>query len=165
MMQLTAGKTSGERFMTWVATGFGIGMVAPVAPGTLGSAPGVLLALWTTRLPLPLQVLFCLGMAFLAIPFCGMAERVLMKKDDGRICADEWMLFPICLIGLPLWQHVWLLPVAFVVARVVDIIKPWPARGLQRLDGGLGIVIDDFFAQLYALVIDWGIFWFVMKYL
>ena len=83
-MQLTAGKTNGEKFMTWVATGFGIGMVAPIAPGTLGSAPGVLLSLWTTRMPFPLQVLFCLGMVFLAVPFCGVAERVLMKKDDGR---------------------------------------------------------------------------------
>lgn len=147
-----------QKLSVFVATGFGIGLAAPFAPGTFGTLPGVLLALWTVQQALPLQILTCIGMALLAIPICDVAERVLQKKDDGRICADEWMLFPICVIGLPLFQHLWLLPLCFVVARVCDIIKPPPARQLQSVHGGIGIVIDDFFASLYALAINHALY-------
>jgi phosphatidylglycerophosphatase A len=66
--------------------------------------------------------------------------------------AWPWQL---AVLGLPLCQAPLMLPVAFVVARVCDIVKPWPARGLQSLEGGYGIVIDDVFASLYALAINW----------
>ena len=158
-MTIYPGNNWKERCMTAVATGFGIGMIAPFAPGTFGTAPGILLARWTVTLPILHQCLIGLGMTLLAIPFCDVAERVLQKKDDGRICADEWMLFPISVIGLPLGQHIWLLPLCFVVARACDIIKPPPARQLQKLHGGFGIVIDDFFASLYALAINHGLYW------
>lgn len=150
-----------QRAAVFVATGFGLGLVTPVAPGTVGSLPGVLLALWTTQQQIPLQILVCVGMTVLAVPICDTAEHVLQKKDDGRICADEWMLFPLCVIGIPLLHHLWMLPVCFVVARVCDIIKPPPARGLQELHGGIGIVIDDFIASLYALAFNHAIFWCV----
>ena len=45
--------------------------------------------------------------------------------------------------------------VFFCVIRVVDIVKPWPARQIQNLHGGLGIVADDFFANLYSLAVNW----------
>lgn len=151
------GTTLPEKLAVFVATGFGLGLATPIAPGTVGSLPGVLVALWLTQQRIPLQLLACLGLTLLAIPLCDKAEQVLQKKDDGRICADEWMLFPICTLGLPLVQHLWLVPVCFVVARVCDIIKPPPARRLQELHGGLGIVIDDFFASLYALAINWAV--------
>jgi len=76
-------------------------------------------------------------------------------KDDGRIVADEWMLFPICLTGLPVREHgLILLPLGFLVARVCDIVKPPPARRIERLPGGVGIVGDDLIASLYALAIN-----------
>ncbi len=153
------GNTPGQKAAVFLATGFGLGLVTPVAPGTVGSLPGVALALWLTAQHLPLQLLACAGLTLLAIPLCGTAERVLGKKDDGRICADEWMLFPLCTVGLPLLQHLWLIPVCFVVARVCDIVKPPPAHGLQRLTGGLGIVIDDFVASLYALALNHAVWW------
>jgi phosphatidylglycerophosphatase A len=154
-----------QKLSVFAATGFGLGLVTPVAPGTVGSLPGVLLALWVTQQHVPLQILVCLGLTLLAVPLCDTAERVLGKKDDGRICADEWMLFPLCVIGLPLLQHLWLIPVCFVVARVCDIIKPPPARQLQELHGGIGIVIDDFFASLYALAINHALFWAAQRLL
>jgi phosphatidylglycerophosphatase A len=105
-----------------------------------------------------LQVLVCVGLSLLAVPICDTAERVLRKKDDGRICADEWMLFPCCAIGIPLVQHLWMVPVCFLVARACDIIKPPPARKLQEIHGGVGIVIDDFIASIYALAINHSIY-------
>ena len=145
-----------KRFCVFVASGFGLGLVAPFAPGTFGSLPGVALAYAVCALPLWLQIVACLGFALLAIPFCDVAEKALGIKDDGRITADEWMLYPIALIGIPLaslpW---WSMAVFFCVIRIVDIVKPWPARQLQSVHGGLGIVVDDFFANLYSLAVNW----------
>ena len=142
-----------------MASGFGLGLVAPFAPGTFGSLPGVALAYAVCALPPWLQIVACLGFAFAAIPICDVAERALGIKDDGRITADEWMLFPIALVGIPLnalpW---WSMVVFFCVVRIVDIVKPWPCRRLQAIPGGRGIVIDDFVANLYSLAVNWVIF-------
>ena len=147
-----------RRLCVFVATGFGLGLVAPFAPGTFGSLPGVALAYATTRLPLFLQIPACLGFTLLAVPFCDVAEKALGIKDDGRITADEWMLYPIALVGIPLaslpW---WSMAVFFCIVRAVDILKPWPCRGLQAIPGGRGIVIDDFVANLYALALNWAV--------
>ena len=135
-----------------MASGFGIGLVAPFAPGTFGSLPGVALAYATTLLPLWLQIPVCTALALLAIPVCDVAERAFGIKDDGRIAADEWMLFPIALVGIPLGELPWWsMVVFFLIVRAVDILKPWPCRGLQRLPGGRGVVVDDFVANLYSL--------------
>ncbi|MDA3925871.1 MAG: phosphatidylglycerophosphatase A [Kiritimatiellae bacterium] len=148
------GATAWQRFNVFIATGFGIGLITPIAPGTVGSLPGVLLAWFMSTQNVPLQIITCIGLSLIAVPICHIAEQVLQKKDDGRICADEWMLFPICVIGIPLHSVPFLLPVFFLVTRFCDITKPPPARGLQRITGGIGIVIDDFFASLYALVFN-----------
>ena len=145
-----------KRFSVFIASGFGLGLVAPFAPGTFGSLPGVALAYAVCALPLCLQIVACLGLVLLAIPFCEVAEKALGIKDDGRITADEWMLYPMALVGIPLadlpW---WSMLVFFAVVRVIDIVKPWPARQLQYIPGGRGIVIDDFIANLYSLAINW----------
>lgn len=153
-----------RRLCVFVASGFGLGLVAPFAPGTFGSLPGVALAYAVCALPLWLQIVACLGFAMLAIPFCDVAERAFGIKDDGRITADEWMLYPIALVGIPLsslpW---WSMAVFFCVVRFVDIVKPCPARQLQSLQGGLGVVADDLFANLYSLALNWAIVLMVLK--
>ena len=84
---------------------------------------------------------------------------MLGVKDDGRITADEWMLFPIALVGIPLNELPWWsMIVFFCVVRFIDIAKPWPCRGLQSIPGGRGIVIDDFVANLYSLAVNWVLF-------
>ncbi|MBR4523092.1 MAG: phosphatidylglycerophosphatase A [Kiritimatiellae bacterium] len=148
-----------DRITLFVATGFGLGLVSPFAPGTFGSLPGVALAYAVCALPLYMQLPACLGCVLLAIPVCDRAEKLLGIKDDGRISADEWLLYPMALVGIPLatlpW---WSMAIFFAVVRLIDIAKPWPCRGLQRITGGRGIVIDDFVANLYALVINWLIY-------
>ena len=148
-----------DKFCLFVATGLGIGLVVPFAPGTFGSAAGVALAYATTRLPLWAQLPACLGLTLLAIPFCDVAERLLGIKDDGRITADEWMLYPIAVAGIPLHDLPgWSMVLFFLVVRAVDIIKPPPARRLQSIPGGRGIVVDDFVANLYSLGVNWLIY-------
>ncbi len=145
-----------ERLILTVATGFGLGY-APVASGTFGTLVALPVALFLARFHGQWwwQAAAAVALTLLAVPVCDAAEKILGKKDDGRIVADEWMLFPICMIGLPVLEH-WqiLLPLCFVVARVCDIVKPPPARRLEHLHGGVGIVIDDLFASLYALLIN-----------
>lgn len=147
-----------KRFILILATGGGLGY-SPVASGTVGSLPGVVLTLvlfpgrsW------PLQLLIATALFIAAIPICGAAERHFATKDDGRIVADEYLTFPLCLVGLPLaGEAAWLLPTAFVTCRLFDILKPWPANRMQQLPGGRGIVLDDLFAALYSLATNHAI--------
>ena len=148
-----------KKLVLFLATGCGIGLFVPFAPGTFGSLPGVALAWWMASWASSVQALVALALAAAAIPVCSIAEKMLGVKDDGRITADEWMLYPIAVLGLPLQTlPFWALAVFFDVVRLVDIVKPPPARQLQAFHGGFGIVIDDFFANLYSLAINWTIY-------
>jgi len=136
------------------ATGFGLGL-SRVASGTFGTLPGVLILLAVPGLwhgPILWQALFALALCLFAVFLCDRAEKHFGTKDDGRIVADEYLTFPLCMIGLPL--HTWVLAMAFVSHRVMDILKPYPARTLQRVPGGAGIVIDDVFSSLYSLALN-----------
>jgi len=137
-----------RHFSLVLATGFGLGY-SPVASGTAGTLPGLLLvwAIWPCGWPWQIAAAILLPLA--AVPVCDVAERHFGKKDDGRIVADEYLTFPISMVGLPLTPRV--LAMAFLSSRFFDILKPPPARRLQSLRGGTGIVIDDVFASLYSL--------------
>ncbi len=159
-----------ERMTLLAATGLGLGY-APFASGTVGTILGIPLALAVTALygHIWWQVGIAAALTLLAIPICDGAEKSFGEKDDGRIVADEYMLFPICFVGqLPLWrmftaggieakQAAAFLVAAFLVARICDILKPTPARQIQRVKGGLGVVLDDLFASLYSWILLWGL--------
>jgi phosphatidylglycerophosphatase A len=115
-------------------------------------------------LSLPIQIVTSAVLALLAIPLCGVAEDYFERKDDGRIVADEFMTFPICVLGLPWVEHPWLLGMAFVTNRIMDIVKPPPARQAQALHGGLGIVLDDVFSSLYALGLNHAAWWALNRF-
>jgi len=144
-----------ERWIRFLATGGGLGL-SPVAPGTVGTLPGVGLAVLFGLFGLGwrVQALAACVLTAIAIPICDAAERSYGTKDDHRIVADEYLTFPICVLGLPWMEHPWLLAAAFVVNRAMDIVKPPPARQLQALHGGAGIVLDDLFSSLYALALN-----------
>jgi phosphatidylglycerophosphatase A len=149
----------------WVvlATGFGLGL-SPIASGTFGALLGIPLTyvIFSATGDWIIQLVIALGLVALSIPICDKAEKALGgKKDDGRIVADEYLTIPLTLIGLPM--HPVMLLVAFLSHRVLDIIKPPPARGLQRLPGGLGITIDDAISSTYALGLNWLLYLYVLK--
>ncbi|HBA85832.1 MAG TPA: phosphatidylglycerophosphatase A [Verrucomicrobia bacterium] len=153
-----------RKISVWVATGFGLGY-SPVASGTVGTLPGVLFV-WLAypRLTLFQQIITAVLLALSAIPFCDIAEKTFGKKDDGRIVADEYLTFPLCVIGLPVTTP-WVLLMAFLTSRFFDIVKPPPARGLQKIHGGFGIVIDDVFASLYSLLVNHVLFYVATKWI
>ncbi|MDZ3823017.1 MAG: phosphatidylglycerophosphatase A [Pseudoxanthomonas sp.] len=138
----------------WLATGFGSGL-APWAPGTAGSL--VALALWLAFLqagPSPalqaLAVLLAIGPCVLAADW---AARRLGRKDPGCVVSDELAGQWLALLAAPPAWPWWL--AAFVLFRIFDIAKPWPMRALERLPGGLGIVLDDLAAGAYAAALLW----------
>ena len=150
-----------RRLAVLLATGFGLGL-SPVASGTVGCLLGVGIAAVLLPLSLLAQIGLAVVLTLAAIPICDVAEKHFGKKDDGRIVADEYLTFPICVLGLPWVDHPWLLAVAFVVNRVLDILKPAPARQAQALKGGLGIVMDDAISSLYALAINHAV-WLIAR--
>lgn len=150
--------------VVWIASGFGLGY-SPWAPGTVGSVPGIVIAALLSSFGLGWQIVICAILAAVAIPICGVAEDEYGKTDDHRIVADEYLTFPICLLGVPWMTHLWMLPLAFVSNRVMDIIKIPPAHQAQSLVGGTGIVLDDVISSLYALAINHVVFSFVMRWI
>lgn len=146
-----------NKWIQYVSSGFGLGL-SRFMPGTFGTLLGLPLALAVTQLPsLTLQIAGCIALTLLAVPVCAAAEKQLGRgKDPGCIVADEYCTLPIVYLGLPLTA--WVLLSGFIFHRIFDITKPPPIRQLQRLKGGIGIVIDDFAAALFALAINHLIF-------
>ena len=150
--------------MTVLATGFGLGL-SPIASGTVGTLWGVVIVVLAFPfLSVSGQIILSAILSLVAIPICDAAEATYQTKDDGRIVADEYLTFPICLIGLinpALGIRWWVVLIAFLTCRFFDIVKPAPANQIQALNGGLGIVADDVVASLYSLAANYGIIYLI----
>jgi len=134
----------------FLAFGFGSGL-APYAPGTFGSIPGVLLFWLTMEFGLYVQLGVAAALALTGIWICGESARRIGVHDHGGIVWDEITGMYITLLVAPISMAGWLL--AFVLFRLMDIVKPWPIRDLDhRLGGGFGIMLDDLVAALYAAI-------------
>ncbi|MFT5501325.1 MAG: phosphatidylglycerophosphatase A [Woeseiaceae bacterium] len=134
-----------------LAFGLGSGL-APQAPGTVGSLFGVAIAWWT--LPLGLEMRLVVAIALIASGFwiCGESARRIGVHDHPGIVWDEIAAMYLILLVPPVNLVSWAL--AFGLFRLFDIWKPWPIRDLDhRLGGGLGIMLDDLVAALYAAVL------------
>jgi phosphatidylglycerophosphatase A len=133
----------------FIAFGFGAGL-APAAPGTFGSLVGIAAAWWLLDLPLPWRVGIVLGVVAAGVWFCGESARRLRRHDDRRIVLDE--IAGVLVTALVMSEKsVFGLVLVFVFFRFFDIFKPWPIRDVDhRLHGGLGIMLDDLIAALYA---------------
>lgn len=134
----------------WLATGFGVGLFAP-APGTFGAAIGSLLAWGITYIPgyWP-QLAAIIALFAIGIPLCTAAGHALGgKKDNQAIIWDEITTVPLVFLFVPLTNWKTLLA-GFLLHRAFDITKPPPARQLEHLPEGLGVMADDVIAALYA---------------
>ncbi len=140
-----------------LATGFGAGRWFP-APGTAGAAIGSLLAWGISYLSSPLwQIVALVGLVLIGIPLCTEAGRALGgKKDNQAIVWDEIVTVPIVFLIVPLDS--WAIGLlGFALHRLFDITKPPPARQVERLPDGLGVMADDCVAAFYACVALYGI--------
>lgn len=135
-----------------LASVFGAGY-APVASGTVGSFVTVV-AIWLLPLT-PLRIAVALVVVILVGIWAGSrVERVLGKKDPGVIVIDEVAGMLLSVILLP--RTIPVLITAFLLFRLFDIWKPFPARESQALTGGVGVMVDDVIAGFYTLILIMG---------
>lgn len=149
----------------------GLGFLRP-APGTWGSIPPaaiawLLLVFGVSGPVLNASLLAILAIScFICVALGPWAEQRFGRKDASQIVIDETagqclplLFWPTLFLSTSLSQmdrmiHVTVaVSAAFVLFRIFDIIKPWPAHGLQKLPHGWGVLVDDLFAGLYAAII------------
>lgn len=153
----------------------GVGYL-PLAPGTYGSVVGVglyillrgtfMTVLWPLAgrnglnllhiayalITLELIAILCVTMA--GTWAASHVEKLSGKKDPGKVVIDEVAGQFLALTTMPMeFESWWTIILAFGLFRLFDIIKPYPARRLESLHGGLGIMADDLIAGVYAAVV------------
>ncbi|MFH0732683.1 MAG: phosphatidylglycerophosphatase A [Candidatus Omnitrophota bacterium] len=132
-----------------VASGLYLGY-SPIAPGTTGSILGVLIFLQMHEFFL-LYVIACLLLVFLGFLTAGIAEKLYGIKDPRKIVIDE--IAGMCLVYLGLPARLWVILTGFFIYRLLDIIKPPPAKQAEKLNGASGIMLDDIICAVYTNVI------------
>ena len=124
-----------------------------MASGTVGSAVALGL-LWLIPFTPMALVWTTLAVTLLGIWSGGRVERAVGQKDPGIIVIDEVAGMALSVLFLP--RTIPVLLVAFFLFRLFDVWKPFPARESQALTGGLGVMVDDLIAGVYALVLVMG---------
>jgi len=132
-----------------ISTFFYIGYL-PFIPGTFGSIAGILL-FYLIKDSLPVYALFTLSLIILGFLVTGKAEKILNKKDAKCIVIDEVCGMLLSLIFIP--YNIKTVIIAFILFRILDSLKPYPAARLQNLKGSRGIMADDIVAGLYTNII------------
>ena len=137
--------------LLFLAFGCGIGLT-PKMPGTAGSLLGVLVAWLTIEMPLELRFVVAIALIVIGVGLCGEAARRIGVHDHPGIVWDEiaamYLLLLVAAPEITAWAA------AFVLFRLMDILKPWPIREVDhRLPGGAGIMLDDLLAALYAAIL------------
>src|SRR5438270_5864148 len=146
---------SRSRFSWLVATFFGVGHLQP-GSGTWAAATTVLLCWGASRWIQPswlttAAVIASVAVTLLGIPPSTVVARESGQKDPGFVVIDEGAGQMMALIGVPLdWKY---LLAGFILFRSFDIVKPFPLRRLEALPEGIGIMMDDVGAGLYALLL------------
>lgn len=144
-------------FNKTISTGCYVGY-APLS-GTLGSLEGLVIFLfigqyfegWQQNTLIGLGIL---GFTILSFALGGWAERYYGHKDPSHFVIDEIAGYLVAVIFIDFMQMTfWLIVLGFVIFRLLDIIKPFPAKQAQRLSGGLGIVLDDLIVGIYTNIL------------
>jgi len=134
-----------------IATVGGVGR-APLAPGTVASLVTVVFLGFVPFSRTGLVVFFVV-VVVVGTWAAHLAERVIGGKDPGAIVIDEVAGMTLSVIAFPLPLTTEVLAAGLALFRLFDVIKPPPARESQRIKGGVGVMIDDLIAGLYALAI------------
>ena len=144
-----------RRIGVFIATCAYIGY-APVAPGTFGSAIG-LAVFYAVRHRGSMAVEAATIVALLAIGLWSAteAEHHFGGIDPGPVVIDEVIGMLITLAFIPVNAAGAI--TGFFIFRLLDVVKPWPARRLEHLPGGFGVVLDDVMAAMYGNLVMWGL--------
>ncbi len=134
-----------------VSTFFFVGY-CPIAPGTAGTAAGIplylLVSLYASPLVYIVVTTFIAGLAVWASDF---AEEYYAHKDPSQVVIDEIAGFMLAMLFIE--PSLFTVVLAFVIFRILDIIKIPPARTVEKLKGGAGIVADDLVSGFYTNIV------------
>ncbi len=146
-----------------IATVFKAGYI-PIAPGTVGSIIG-LLVFWLIKdyTSFTIEMFVAAALFFAGVWASTIVEQVLERHDPGVVIVDEVVGMLVALMLLP--PTITVMFLAFLLFRVFDIIKPYPARWCEQLSRGWGIMMDDVVAGLYVNVLIHIILWIVPQWL
>lgn len=132
---------------------------APLAPGTVGSAAGVALFYLVRATGVPwAQGALIVALFAAGVWAASVAERSLGRTDPGPVVIDEVVGVLITLAWIPVTPLGAL--AGFLIFRVLDVVKPWPARQFEALHGGLGVMADDAMAAVYGQLLLRGLVFF-----
>lgn len=136
------------------ASGLGLGFI-PFAPGTFGTMLAVAIYWFGLKLlPQSTYAVTAITFVFLAVWISNIASERLKEKDPQKVVIDEIAGFFVTMAFQP--TDISYLVGGFILFRLFDIVKPFPAKYLEeRLRGGWGIVMDDVVAGLYANIALW----------
>ena len=149
-------RSAQEQASRLLATGFGTGFLWP-APGTWGSLLGVaLFVLFLAPLDWRWQLAASIGLTILGTIAAEIAALELEGDDPSSIVVDEWAGMWLSMVAIQ-GASGWML--AFFLFRTFDILKPFPARRFERLQGGVGIMADDVVAAGYTQVAVYAALW------
>ncbi|HPA16035.1 MAG TPA: phosphatidylglycerophosphatase A [Desulfobacterales bacterium] len=137
--------------VVFLATGCFVGKI-PFAPGTLGSIAGLPFCFFLSKMNLWPAILFIAAFFAFAVWVSNRAEEILKSKDPGSIVIDEICGMMVTFAGLPF--NAYIAVSGLIAFRVLDIVKPFPIRYLEKkLSGGTGIVLDDVAAGVISNLI------------
>lgn len=135
----------------FLAFGFGAG-VSPYAPGTAGTLIAIPVLYLMHFLSMPLYLLLTIVLFVAGIWICGTSARRLGVHDHPGIVFDEIVGYLVTMAAVPF--HWFWIVTGFLLFRLFDIWKPWPIGFIdKRLKGGLGIMLDDIQAGIYAWMV------------
>ena len=120
---------------------------SPFMPGTIGSLGGLAVYFLVRNNDL-LYGFTILFLFLLGIIFSGEAEKIYKRKDAQMIVIDEACGMMLSLFLLP--YNLWIMIAGFILFRTFDIIKPPPARAIEKFSGAFGIMFDDIIAAIYT---------------
>ncbi len=136
----------------------------PIAPGTAGSAAALVLFAFIRWIGVPAIELGAIVAVFaIGVWAANGTEAALGRKDPGIVVIDEVLGMLITLALLPVSMLGVL--VGFLLFRIFDVVKPYPAAQLESLHGGLGIMADDAVAGLYSYLVMRGLIWLMPAWL
>jgi phosphatidylglycerophosphatase A len=144
-----------RRLGVFIATCAHVGY-APVAPGTFGSAVGLVVYYLVRRQASTAVELGAIAVILVVGLWSATeAEHHFGGIDPGPVVIDEviGMLITLALHPVNVAGAI----VGFFIFRVLDVVKPWPARRLELLPGGFGVVLDDVMAGVYGNLLMWGL--------
>ena len=135
----------------FLAFGLGSGL-APKAPGTFGTLAAIPLYLLLSQLSLPIYAQVLVLASLVGVWLCGKTAKDLGVHDHPGIVWDEFCGYWLTMLAAPSGWF-WII-LGFILFRLFDIWKPWPiSLADRRVPGGMGIMVDDLIAGLYAFIV------------